>query len=68
MAKWPESNFKDVVKVELDNQGADKYKVLVMSAPTVDITNLDTNIDTEVAIDIHRQKIVKSSLCNLINR
>ena len=41
-ARWPKYNFTDVVKYALDNPGREKFDVLVMSAPTVDITNIDT--------------------------
>jgi hypothetical protein len=41
-ARWPKSNFTDVAKYALENSGKEKFDVLVMSAPTVDITNLDT--------------------------
>ena len=36
-AKWPESNFRDVVEVQL---AKGNYNHLVMQAPSVDITNL----------------------------
>ena len=39
-AIWPEHNFSDVIKKELDDKA---YDCLVMSAPTVDISNLDTS-------------------------
>ena len=42
-AKWPKHNFSDVVKNALKNPGREKVDVLVMSAPTVDITNFDTS-------------------------
>ena len=41
-AKWPESNFTEVVNQELMKQS---YDTLVMIAPVGDITNLDTNIE-----------------------
>ena len=44
-AKWPTKNFADVVTESLKNPGRENIEVLVMSAPTVDITNLDTNIE-----------------------
>ena len=42
-ARWPKQNFTDVVKNNLKNHGRQQYDVLVMSAPTVDISNLDTS-------------------------
>ena len=52
-AKFPAKNFKDVVSENLKNPGREKYDVLVMSAPTVEKTNLDpsqlTTIDDKVA-------------------
>ena len=39
-ARWPEKNFAQVVKNNLRNFGYQKYQILVMSSPTVDITNL----------------------------
>ena len=39
-AKWPKSNFTKVTSEELAKK---TYDCLVMSAPTVDITNLDTS-------------------------
>ena len=42
--QWPRQNFTDVVKSRLQNPGREKIEVLIMSAPTVDITNLEVNI------------------------
>ena len=39
-ARWPEKNFAQVIQNNLSNPGLEKYDILVMSAPTVDITNL----------------------------
>ena len=41
-ARWPTSNFTDVTRQALNNPGREQFDVLVVSAPTVDITNLDT--------------------------
>ena len=41
-AKWPTKNFNDVVSHNLKNPGNEEFNILVMSAPTVDITNIDT--------------------------
>ena len=42
-ARWPERNFRDVVNYALKHPGRENFDVLVMSAPTVDITNLNTS-------------------------
>ena len=42
-ARWPRYNFSDVVEQSTKNPGRDHIDVLVMSAPTVDITNMDTS-------------------------
>ena len=39
-AIWPKQNFSDIVRQELGNK---EYDSLVMSSPTVDITNLDSS-------------------------
>ena len=44
-AKWPKQNYTDVVKSRLQNSGRDQFEILIMSAPTVDITNLDGNMN-----------------------
>ena len=42
-ARWPALNVTDVTKQEINNTAhEDNYDVLMLSAPTVDITNLDT--------------------------
>ena len=53
VAKWPKQNFSDVVKSRLQNQGREKFEALIMSAPTVDITNLDVNI-SKTALNIDK--------------
>ena len=40
-ARWPKQNYSDVVKSRLQHPGREDFEVLIMSAPTVDITNLD---------------------------
>ena len=61
-ARWPEKNFKDVVKRKLENQGCDIYDTLVLSAPTVDITNLDTSqLSTNQSTQYFQDKIKESS-------
>ena len=42
-ARLPKQNFKDVVQNTLANPGRDDIDILIMSAPTVDISNLDTS-------------------------
>ena len=43
-AKWPAKNVNDVTKKALrEAPKDDKYEYIVLSAPTVDITNLDTS-------------------------
>ena len=42
-ARWPKHNFTDVVKSCFENPGRENIDVLVLSAPTVDITNMNTN-------------------------
>ena len=41
-ARWPKYNFSDVVKNSIQNPGRECADILIMSAPTVDITNMDT--------------------------
>ena len=42
-ARWPELNIADVVDQNLKNPGREEYDILVLSAPTDDITNLNTS-------------------------
>ena len=56
-ARWPERNFKDVVSYKLRNSGRQDYEILVMSAPTVDISNLDTS---SLGPDVLKQKVISS--------
>ena len=42
-ARWPNRNFTEVVRAELQNPGREHVDVMVLSAPTVDITNLDSS-------------------------
>ena len=61
-ARWPKQNFSEVVKNNLENQGRDNYDVLVMSAPTVDISNLDTSkLTSNDSTKIYKQKVIESS-------
>ena len=61
-AKWPKHNFADVAKHALKKPGRDQVDVLVMSAPTVDISNLDTTkVQQMDKTDIFQQKATLSS-------
>ena len=61
-ARWPKCNFRDVVKNRLENPGQDSFDVLVMSAPTVDISNLDTsNLRPKDNTEMYQQKVIESS-------
>ena len=42
-ARWPEHNFTACVDYTLKNPGIENFDVLLMSAPTVDISNMDTS-------------------------
>lgn len=42
-ARWPQYNITDVVNYTMKNPGVEEFDVLVLAAPTVDITNLDTS-------------------------
>ena len=43
-AKWPQKNFVDVSQAALsETHNDDKFSHLILSAPTVDISNLDTS-------------------------
>ena len=60
LALWPERNFTDVVKEELkkDDQNMAPAKYLVMSAPTVDIKNIDTtNLKESDNIEVFQQMV-----------
>ena len=62
-ARWPESNFTDVTRNELNNVAhGDDYNVVVLSAPTVDITNLDTvNVKASENIEFFKQEVFIST-------
>ena len=40
--RWPEKNFEDVVQKNLKLPGREQYDIVVMTSPTVDISNLGT--------------------------
>ena len=61
-AKWPEYNFTDAVKYYLDHPGREHFDVLVTSAPTVDITNLNTSqLTANENTDYFHQRVIVSS-------
>ena len=61
-ARWPERNFKDIVNYALKHPGRENFDVLVMSAPTVDITNLNTsNLQTSENSMFFQQQACLSS-------
>ena len=62
-ARWPEMNVTDVIKHEVNKvSNEDKYDVLVMSAPTVDITNLDTaQVKATDNVEFFKQEVLISS-------
>ena len=60
-ARWPELNFEDVVRKNLENPGREEFDVLVMSAPAVDITNLDISKVTDNNIEELELKVIESS-------
>ena len=58
-ARWPDRNFENIVKRNLKNPGRDKYDVVVMTSPTVDISNLDTLSVSDY--DYVENKVIASS-------
>ena len=61
-ARWPEFNFSDVVQSSLKKNGGDNPDILVMSAPTVDISNLDTsNLTPHHQTETFKKKTIQSS-------
>ena len=60
-ARWPEYNFTDIVNYNLGNPGREEYEMLVMSAPTVDITNLDTTgLAPSGNTEYYKQEVIMS--------
>ena len=62
-AKFPDSNFTDVVPTELNK---DKYQCLILQAGSVDITNLNTKDEPSKYTEYFKQETVKS-VTNLFN-
>ena len=62
-ARWPALNVTDVTNQKLNNTAhEDNYEVLMLSAPTVDITNLDTaKVKASDNIEFYKQEIVIST-------
>ena len=61
-ARWQELNFKDVVEQKLKNSGRENFDTLVMSAPTVDISNLDTSrLKSNDSTHFYKQRVIQSS-------
>ena len=57
-AKWPKLNFTEVVKKELAKE---EFDCLVMTAPTVDITNIDTSkVKQSDNTTVYQQKVMIS--------
>ena len=70
-ARWPEHNFTDVTNNALKNPGLEDYDALVLSAPTVDITNLDTSkLKPTDNTEFYQQEVILSSknMFNLAQR
>ena len=61
-ARWPKKNVSDVAPEALVNTfEEDEFTHLVLAAPTVDITNLDTSkITTSDNTEVYKQMVVES--------
>ena len=61
-ARWPDCNFTDVARYELENHGREHIDVMILSAPTSDITNLDTSqLRPNDNTDALQQQVILSS-------
>ena len=67
MAKWPKLNFTDVVNDSLKNPGREDIEVLVMSAPTVDVTNQNTHIEQTASNKNRLENEVRLSSNNMFS-
>ena len=69
-ARWPKQNYTDVVKSRLQNPGREQFEVLVISAPTADITNLDANSQTTENKNKlqHEARLSSQNIFNLAER
>ena len=61
-ARWPQKNVTDVTSVALAScHKGDEFSYLVLAAPTVNITNLDTSqVEQLDNIEVFKQKVVVS--------
>ena len=61
-AKWPKKNYSDVTpKALVNTPEEDEYTHLVIAAPTVDISNIDTsNITEDVKAEMFKQMMTSS--------
>ena len=57
-ARFPSSNFTEVVPIEL-NKG--KFQTLILQAGSVNITNMNTKDNPEAHIEYFRQETIKSA-------
>ena len=66
-ARWPGKNFTDVTSASLrKSHQKDKFSQLILSAPTVDITNLETNKMTIHENTLKLQQSVVTSCKNMV--
>ena len=58
-ARWPNANVKDITEKALSEAHKDdKYEHVVLSAPTVDVTNLDTSkIQPSDNVEVFKQEV-----------
>ena len=56
-------HYEEVVSDNLAHPGREDYDVLVISSPTVDITNLDTRIAPNGTTENLEEKVIESSRC-----
>ena len=60
-ARWPRKNFSDVTPAVINTFKEDAYTHLVLSAPTVDISNMNTaNLTAEDNIEVFKHKVIAS--------
>ena len=61
-SRWPNKNFNDLTPAVLGNvYEGDEFTHLILSAPTVDISNIDaTKVTSEDNIEVYKQKIAIS--------
>ena len=67
-SRWPKCNMKDITENALnDGRNDDNYEYIVLSAPTVDITNLNTSNFQPSDSTEYLKDEVKTSCKNMIN-